>query len=221
MERPPERNRATYIKASSSATTTKDSIATPSASQTTSSETYSDATDTTLFSYNPQPAYPITYSTPTPSTSTQPTPPIAIYNSPSTIPIPKTTEYYQQKRRAESQEAGENKRKYNRKTCFNICSHCKLPKTKDFGHSRHIGEHGVDTFCPAVEGKEYANKDAWMQARKTANPPKKKKKIKNTFVASPCVAAGKYCTCTCLVFPFYFQTYRAGTFHLPFESLSG
>ncbi len=46
------------------------------------------------------------------------------------------------------------KRKYTRKACFNTCNHCKLPKTKDFGYSRHIGVHSVDTFCPAVEEKE-------------------------------------------------------------------
>jgi hypothetical protein len=47
-----------------------------------------------------------------------------------------------------------------------------LPKTKDFGHSRHIGQNGLDTFCPEVEGKEYVNKEAWLAAKKLANPPK-------------------------------------------------
>ncbi len=107
-------------------------------------------------------------STPTTS-STQ------IYNSPTTIPVPRTTEYRHRKRQEQEEpEAGGSKRKYQRKATFNTCNHCKLPKTKDFGHSRHIGVHSVDTFCPAVEGKQYGSKEAWMKARKAANPPKPK-----------------------------------------------
>jgi hypothetical protein len=107
----------------------------------------------------------------TPSTST------TVYNSPTTIPVPRTTEFHHRKRQLqqeESSEAGGSKRNYKRKASFNTCKHCKLPKTKDFGHSRHIGIHSVDTFCPAVEGKEFGNKEAWMAARKVVNPPKPK-----------------------------------------------
>ena len=51
----------------------------------------------------------------------------------------------------------------------------KETKTKVFGHSRHVGQYSVDTFCPAVEGKQYVDNDAWMKARKEVNPPKPKK----------------------------------------------
>ena len=97
------------------------------------------------------------------------------YNSPSPIPIPRTTTFNQKKRK-EREESGEEleKRSYKRKQCFNTCKHCKLPKTKDFGHSRHIGIHSVDTFCPVVEGKQFESKEVWMAARKVVNPPKPK-----------------------------------------------
>ena len=101
------------------------------------------------------------------------------YNSPSNIPIPRTTQFHQKKRK-EREESGEelpgSKRTYQIKQCFNTCKYCKLPKTKDLGHSRHIGINSVDTFCPALEGKQYDSKEAWMAARKTVNPPKPKVK---------------------------------------------
>lgn len=102
--------------------------------------------------------------------------PLPVYNSPLEIPVPKRTTYNQLKRAAEMQSSGaeEKKRKYERKAAFNICKHCFLPKTKSFGHSHHVGELGLETFCPAVEGKEYANNDAWLEARRIANPTKKK-----------------------------------------------
>jgi hypothetical protein len=87
--------------------------------------------------------------------------------------VPKSTQYYQNKRKQED-ETQPNKKRYERKKTFNTCGHCKLPKTKDFGHSRHIGQNGVDTFCPSVEGKQFVNKEAWLAARKVANPPKNK-----------------------------------------------
>lgn len=100
------------------------------------------------------------------------------YNSPLRIAVPRTTSYYQRKRAAEDTGAtpGDGKRKYVHKGTFNVCKHCHMPKTVDFGHSRHIGEHGLDTFCPSVEGRQYAGKEAWLEARKKENPPKKSKK---------------------------------------------
>jgi hypothetical protein len=62
------------------------------------------------------------------------------------IPVPRTTEYHNLKRQLqqeESSEAGGSKRKYTRKACLNTCKHCKFPKMKYFGHSRHIGIHSV------------------------------------------------------------------------------
>jgi hypothetical protein len=120
----------------------------------------------------------------TPSTSSQ-------YNSPSPIPIPRTTLFNQRKRK-ERDEAPNNgsKRKYERKQCFNVCKHCKLPKTKDFGHCMHVGQYSVDTFCPAVEGKQYPNRDAWMNARKEVNPPKPKNSyIKNSEIYKKILAS--------------------------------
>lgn len=52
-----------------------------------------------------------------------------------------------------------------------------MPKTKEFGHSRHVGENDVKTFCPSVEGKVYVHSEAGMAARKAINPQKKNKKI--------------------------------------------
>lgn len=97
------------------------------------------------------------------------------YNSPSPIPVPKSTYYHQRKRAAES-SSEPDKRTYVRKQTFNVCKHCKLPKTVDYGHGRYVGDLGIDTFCPAVEGKEYPNKEAWVEARRKENPPKKKAK---------------------------------------------
>ena len=103
----------------------------------------------------------------TPSTSSSPSTSFShVCNSPANIPVLRTTNYNHSKRQQEESES--------RKACFNICKHCKLPETKDFGHSRHIGIHSVDTFCPAVEGKPYTSKEEWMKARKVVNPPKPK-----------------------------------------------
>ena len=123
----------------------------------------------------PTPTTPHSFHTPTQtisthnptSSSTQP-----FYNSPKTINIPKTTLYYIQKRKRE--ESTTQKRNYKRTTQFNKCSHCNLPKTKNFGHSRHIGQNAVDTFCPSLEGKLYVSTAAWLAARKAVNPPKEK-----------------------------------------------
>jgi hypothetical protein len=49
-----------------------------------------------------------------------------------------------------------------------------FPKTKDFGDSKHIGIHSVDTFCATVEGNEFGTKEACMATRKMVNPPKPK-----------------------------------------------
>ena len=94
----------------------------------------------------------------------------AVKCSPS-LPIPRSTLYYQRKR-AQEQEQEPSRRKYERKSSFNTCKHCQLPKTKEYGHSRHVGQHGLDTFCPAVEGKLFDSKGAWLDARKKENPPK-------------------------------------------------
>ncbi|XP_071834946.1 uncharacterized protein, partial [Apostichopus japonicus] len=65
------------------------------------------------------------------------------------------------KKREGERQGNENpKRKYIRKSTFNLCHSCQMSKTKDFGHSHHIGRLGVDTFCPAVEGKQYVSKEA-------------------------------------------------------------
>ncbi len=110
------------------------------------------------------------------ATAVQPQAPV--YNSPLPIPVPRSTTYYRQKRAAETQSSqNEEKRtrKYDRKTAFNVCKHCHMPKTKSFGHSRHIGDLGLETYCPAVEGRQYPNAEAWLKARREANPKKKKK----------------------------------------------
>lgn len=70
--------------------------------------------------------------------------------------------------------------KWNRnmsaKHLLTCVKHCHLPKTVNFGHSRHIGERGLDTFCPTVEGKHYPDKEAWLKARKKEPPNKKSEK---------------------------------------------
>ena len=99
----------------------------------------------------------------------------ALYNSPSVIPVPRTTLYNQRKRAAQNDADGDSqKRQYKRSTTFNICKHCHLPKTKNFGHSRHIGRYGLETFCPSVEGKGYANVTVWLEERRKENPRKSK-----------------------------------------------
>ena len=88
-------------------------------------------------------------------------------------PVPRTTLYHRRKREQEEERSeGSAKRKYERKSSFNCCKHCHQPKTKEYGHSRHIGQHGLDTFCPAVEGRLFPSKDAWLAARKRENPPR-------------------------------------------------
>lgn len=100
-----------------------------------------------------------------------------VYNNPDPIPVPKSTLYNQRKRAAEAASTSQEKerRTYVRKATFNMCKHCKLPKTVAYGHGRYTGEMGVETFCPSVEGKKYPNKETWLEARKKENPPKKKK----------------------------------------------
>lgn len=111
---------------------------------------------------------------PSPSTSSVR---VVGYNSPVPIPIPRTTQFNQLKRGAENsrnEEGQSAKRKYDRKSTFNICKHCHLPKTKTFGHSRHVGALGLETFCPSVEGRRYASIEAWLEERRKENPRKKK-----------------------------------------------
>ena len=95
---------------------------------------------------NPIPPPPHTFPIPTaqplpqqPIPTKPPEPPT--YNSPISIEVPKSTKYYQNKRKAENDN--DDKRAYSRKKIFNICAHCQKPKTKDFGHSRHIGQNGT------------------------------------------------------------------------------
>ncbi|KAJ7357856.1 hypothetical protein OS493_022674 [Desmophyllum pertusum] len=72
---------------------------------------------------------------------------VPAYNSPLPIPVPARTKYSQLKRAAVNQpsQGDGKKRKYERKSTFNSCKHCHLPKTKSFGHSRHVGELGLET----------------------------------------------------------------------------
>ena len=97
-----------------------------------------------------------------------------VYNS----PVPRTTLYNQRKRAAEAETPisteTASKWKYQRSTTFNVCRQCHLPKTKTFGHSRHVGIFGLEPFCPSVEGKRYPSVDAWLQERRRENPKKEK-----------------------------------------------
>ena len=101
-----------------------------------------------------------------------------VYNSPTVIPVPRTTLYNQRKRAAEAERPistqTASKWKYQRPTTFKICRQCHLPKTKTFGHSRHVGIFGLEPFCPSVEGKRYPSVDAWLQERRRENPKKRK-----------------------------------------------
>lgn len=100
---------------------------------------------------------------------------VPAYNSPLPIPVPARTKYSQLKRAAVNQpsQGDGKKRKYERKSTFNSCKHCHQPKTKSFGHSRHVGELGLETFCPSVEGRQFASIEAWLEERRKANPRKK------------------------------------------------
>lgn len=105
-------------------------------------------------------------------------PRLPLYNSPSLIPVPRTTLFNQRKRAAETRtENDKEKRKYQRTATFNICKHCHLPKTKNFGHSRYIGQFGVESFCPSVEGRRYASKEVWLEERRKENPRKNKDEL--------------------------------------------
>ena len=103
---------------------------------------------------------------------------VRVYNSPTVIPVQRTTLYNQRKRaaKAETPTSPEtaSKLKYQRSTTFNVCRQCHLPKTKTFGHSRHVGRYGLETFCPSVEGKRYPSVDARLQERRRENPKKEK-----------------------------------------------
>ena len=52
----------------------------------------------------------------------------------------------------------------------------------DFGHGRHIGQFGADTFCPSVEGKEYLSKEVWLEARKKEKPSKEEQKVNDNLL---------------------------------------
>lgn len=97
-------------------------------------------------------------------------------NTPATKPVPKST-FYHQRKRAETAATSQDteRRSYVRKATYNMCKQCKQPKTAEYGHGRYTGEFGTDTFCPAVEGKQYPSKEAWLEAQKKENPAKKKK----------------------------------------------
>lgn len=103
---------------------------------------------------------------------------VLVYNSPIVISVPRTTLYNQRKRAVEAETPisteTASKGKYQRSTTFNVCRQCHLPKTKTFGHSRHVGRFGLETFCPSVEGKRYPSVDAWLQERRRENPKKEK-----------------------------------------------
>ena len=86
-----------------------------------------------------------------PQSSTSAAPPVTA------LPIPRTTAWRKRAAAAKSTEGKKGKkpkRKYERSTTFNMCGYCRLPKTKEFGHSRHVGDSGTDTYCPSVEGKD-------------------------------------------------------------------
>lgn len=36
-------------------------------------------------------------------------------------------------------------------------------------------EFGVNSFCPPIEGKQFENKERWLEAHRKDNPAKKKR----------------------------------------------
>ena len=107
-----------------------------------------------------------------PQPSTSGTPPVR-----AALPIPRTTALRKRAAAAnpaKGQEGQKPKRKYERSTTSNMCDHCRIPKTKEFGQSRHVGDSGTDTYCPTVQRKDGKTVQQWPAERKQANPKTKK-----------------------------------------------
>ena len=71
--------------------------------------------------------------------------------------------YNQRKRAAEGETPTStetaSKRKYQRSTTFNVCRQCHPPKTKTFGHSRHVGGKAIQVWMPGSrKGEEKIQK---------------------------------------------------------------